>query len=269
MTETQQMVAKVIKTNNYDLTKRLPIGVLDHIVIKTGLQKNRVKTAILSIKRKNGIRIQKRKNIEKPQTNILVKKFQKFNVERLLPNQNKVSSEKILRTLIKLPLGGAGMIIGTSTPFAVSPNCKNNLLLTDELDIAIGLKMTCAHLPRIVVGNLISPEKAKIKGMFWKSINSTCNCDVIVDRVDRDSYTHHVTKLSENHSIAKVVLITSGVWSCCAPIKKKYGHDFNFQSPSLYLSSIYDNLHILAMVMYGQGCFKVHYVHRGNETVIK
>lgn len=264
-----KIVEQYLKDHNYNLTKRLKFGEKDKIAHALGIESKKVRNAIQIIKHKNGIRVQKSKSIKKPSVNNLVQKFKGFDIIRRSPNQNRISSDNILKALMNdIPKGGAGMMIGTPTPFAISTNPKNDLLLTDELEIAIALRLTCGVVPSIVVGNLVSPDKAKVKGLFWKNINSTNNSDITVGRVDRDSYTYHVTKMAEEHSLAKVVLITSGVWSCSKPTQMKYGHDFNFKSPSMFLSGIYPNLHILAMVMHGN-LFKVHYVHNGKETIIE
>ena len=262
------------KSEEYDLTKGLPYGAVIKISKELNLPKKEVTNTILSIRRGLSVNInRKSESISKPTTNRLVKIFEKFGVERQAPNQNRSSSNKIIHALEHLiPAGGAGLLIGTPTPFATSPRANNNLLLTDEFEIAIALKMKCQYLPTIVVGNLISPEKATIKGEFWKSNNSTCNCDVIVDLVNRDSYTRYVTQVAEKHPLSKVVLVTSGVWKCCHRIHKKYGFNFDFQAPSKYLTSIYPNLHILAMVMGDRRRpfqFDVHYLHNGEDIVIE
>jgi len=262
------IVKQYLSSNNYDLTKRLPSGSIDEIVRSTGLTKSQVKNAIHIIKRKNGLRIIKTSSIKKSPTNNLVKLFKKFGIERQSPNQNRIASDTILKHLMTIPFGGIGLLIGTATPFAVSNTSNNDLLLTDELDIAITLRTTCHFTPPvIVIGNLISPEKAKLKGEFWRNNNSTCNSKIIVGPVDRDYYTMHITRLVEKHSLVKVVLMTSGVWKFSKPSRKKYGHDFNFRSPSLALTKIYPNLHILALVM-SANIFKVHHVNKGIETVL-
>jgi len=262
------IVEKYLNDNNYNLTKRLPLGSLEQIAKDLKLKKTQVQDSLKVVKKRKGIQVRNSNTITKPSVNNLVRVFKNFGVERKSPNRNRISSDIICRTLIHdIPNGGVSMMIGTATPFAISPNPKNNCLLTDELEIAAILRHTCDKDPIIIVGNLISPEKAEIKGKFWKNINTTCNCDIIVDRVDRDSFTNHVTKLAEPNLPAKVVLVTSGVWSCCKPTRRKYGYDFNYQSPSLYLSTVYPNLHILAMVMHAN-IFKVHYINNGKEIVL-
>lgn len=267
-TGTSTIVEKYIEDNGYDLTRRLSLGSIDKIASGVAIERKKVKNAISVIKRKNGLRVQTGNNVKRPAVNNLVEIFEPFNVEKQSPNQNKICSDRILYALMDdIPKGGAGLLIGTSTPFATSPTPKNNLLLTDELDIAVLLRMTCKHLPRIVVGNLISPKKAEIKGLFWRNINSTSNCEISVQPVDRDSYTQQITALAEEHSLVKVVLMGGGVWSCSEPSRRKYKQEFNFKSPSLYLSTVYPNLHILAMVMHGN-LFKVHYIHNGNDIIL-
>lgn len=262
------IVEGYLDAHNYNLTKRFPNGSLDQIAKDLSIDKNQLKDSLKVIKKKKGIMLRKTNTVIKPPVNNLVEVFTQFKIERKSPNQNRISSDIMCRALVHdIPKGGVSMMIGTATPFAISPNPKNNCLLTDELDIASTLRFTCDKDPIIIVGNLISPEKAETKGKFWKNINSTCNSVVIVGRVDRDSFTRHVTNLAEPNLLAKVVLITSGVWPCSKPTRRKYGYDFNYQAPSLYLSTVYPNLHILAMVMHGN-LFKVHYVHNGKETVL-
>lgn len=254
----------------YDLSKRLPSGTTFKIAEAIGMPQEKVANAISIIKHRRGLRSrQKVIAIKKPTTNCLVDMFHPLNVERQAPNLNRISSDKILHALMNdIPKGGSGLLIGTPTPFATSPNPKNNLLLTDELEIAVVLRLTCDVDPTIVVGNSISPDKADMKGHFWKNNNSTNTSDVIVDRVDRDSYTRYITKMVEQHSLTKVVLVTSGVWSCAYAARKKYDQEFNFKDPSHYLTSVYPNLHILAMVKF-HNIFKVHHLHNGEERIIE
>ena len=161
------------------------------------------------------------------------------------------------------------MIIGTPTAFCVSLKATNNMLLIDNMEVATALKFTTDILPTIVIGDLIDPVKANKKAADWRSNNTTANFTIIVDGVDRNGFSYYVTNFATQHIISKVILMTSGVWSCCPETSKKYGGlDFNFKTPSEYLTSKFRNLHILAMVGNGPtDQFSIHHLHDGETKV--
>ena len=255
-----------------NIGERLPRKTVPMLAEHYGVSKNHIRYALKAIKKDTGVvgRMES-SELKKEKDNEFVTMFRTLNIVRQMPNANRASSTKIIDTLQnRIPHGGAGLLIGTPTPFAVSDYCKNNELLTDELEIAIALNMTTDKniVPTIVVGNLISPEKAQVKGQLWLKNNSTGSWPIIVGRVDRNSYTKHVVTMVEKHHLTKVVLVTSGVWNCSKPTWNKYHQDFDFKSPSEYLVTEYPNLHIIAMVMNNGMVFNVKHLHNGTEVTL-
>lgn len=264
----QQKVIDIIQTFS---GQRLPKGTIDKFSKQHGISIHHARYIFKRTRKQMGILIKKQdETLKREKENKLVIMVRSLNVIRKLPNQNRHASTTIVKGLQNLPPGGSGLFIGTPTPFAVSDNTKNNCLLTDELEVAIALNMTTSPSikPTIIIGDLITPERAHIKGQLWLNNNSTNDWPIIVAPVDRNAYLRYIVKMVEQHSLTKVVLMTSGIWECCKKTREKYGHDFNFKSPSEYLISVYPNLHILAMVMVNGNQFKILHLHNGTQTVL-
>ena len=119
------------------------------------------------------------------------------NITRDSPNKERTACDKIIQLINnELPRGGASMIIGTPIAFCVSRMSSNNMLLTDNMEVAVALKFTTDVLPTIVIGDLIDPVKAHKKSADWRSNNSTSNFTIIVDGVDRNgSDTENISVL--------------------------------------------------------------------------
>lgn len=197
--------------------------------------------------------------------------------ERSSPKTEKHVCNVICSFLIRrLPIGGAAMLIGTPTPIAAcsNPNTFCDTILDDNKEVAICLKWTTDERLTIVVGSGEDLEKARRKTIYWKSFTSTTNCIVKMGVVDSDNYRHLISKLAEKqkekNSIAKVVLLTSGVWVDCETTKKKRRNrlNYNFYKPSIELVKKYDNLHIIAMTRESSFKYYAKHLHRGNIEII-
>lgn len=260
-------VCGIIQAN---MGKQIPRNTVPEFAEKHKLDIGVVRRIFKQTRKKLGSHVKYTETLKREKGNPLVAMVRSLNVIRKLPNQNRCASTTIIRGLQDVHPGGAALFIGTPTPFAVSDNPTNNCLLTDELEVAIALNMTTDPniKPTIVIGDLITPERACVKGQMWLNNNSTNNWPIIVGPVDRNSYTRHVVKMAEQHSLTKVVLMTSGVWSCNKDTERKYGQDFNFKSPSEYLCSVYPNLHIFAMVMVNGNQFNILHLHDGKVETL-
>ena len=264
-------IRKHLKENNYDLTKRMPYGSFSTIANELGVLQSQVKSTVGYIKKKSKIVVPLSIAVKKPKVNLLAEMFKPFGMGRELPNHNRAASDKIIYALENiLPKGGGGLFLGTPTPFATSNHPKNNMFLLDELEVASILKLKCETPPVILIGDLVNPEKAQLKADWWKGNNITCNFEVIVGPVDRDSYNGKISEMVNESPLLKVVFMASGSWVCCKDTKKKYGQDFNFKSPSeyLYKKGRHPNLHLLAMVWNGTE-FDILYLNNGNISKIK
>jgi hypothetical protein len=180
----------------------------------------------------------------------------------------------IMSILMALPLGGSGLLIGTPTALCVHSHAKSKQLVTDNYVVAMVLKVTTLFRPlTIVIGNAVNPLKAQVKADHWKSCDMTSDSEIILDKVGRDAFSRHVSVFAEKNDIAKVILMTSGLWNCSPRNKKKYaeyGIEPNFKDPSEYLTSVYKNLHIIALTKEGSSFdFSVRYLHNGINKIIK
>lgn len=277
-------VMKYLDDHNMDVFN-MKFGDVPMIAEALNMNKKTVASTINRIKKKQQESNQKPKEGEtiseeipkQPHINIFTDFCVKWGLTRNNPNKEVVACENICKGLLDLPRGGKGIIIGTPTAFCASENKNNNLLLTDNLKVAHILDATTdlGISPTIVIGNAVNPEKAELKAFHWKNNNSTASYDVIIDVVDRDSFTYYVTLYAEKFDFCKVVLMTSGGWIGCESSKKKWGVDGNFKSPSEFLVQKFPGLHIIAMISGSGGESSGHYnyivkhLHRGGSRIIK
>jgi len=262
-------IIKVINRRNYDLKKRLPYGFVFEMAKQTGKSTANVQKTIQVIRASKGIVVQKKKKIILSRENGFHSSCLDNNFIRSSPSKEAFACKLIIKQLRILPEGGAGMLIGTPTPFCISHHPKyNKHILDDNLEVAHILKYTTDHLT-IVIGNGIDKAKAEAKADLWKRLFSFSNADIKIESVNRDSYTRLLTIMSERNSLCKIVLMTSGSWGQSKKILDKYNWiDTNFKTPSEYLTSIYPNLHILAMTVGAGYIFGVKYLHNGiNKNV--
>ena len=260
-----EAIRNCIKDTSVDITKRLETGTKQAIADLTGATIQQVSNVISTL-RKNT----KRNIYKKPQTtNIPVMNFPntfvEYCVENNLTRANPAAEHEACEGLCKvimddLPRGGVGMIIGTPTAFCASCHERHKAFLTDNLKVAHILDMTTDEAPIIVIGNAIDPVKAQLKAFHWQNNNTTSHCKIETGIVDKISYTHHITRLAEQHDVCKVILMGSGVWNGSTYSEHKWkGFDFDFRSPSEYLITRYKNLHIVAMTLLGGEHGNFHY----------
>lgn len=258
--------------NNYNLNRRLPHKIRPMLAEMFWTSTDEIKYAIYTIRKELGEKVQKQVEIF-PETKI--NDFQTYcvnnNILRDAANKERNACSKIVNALINvLPQGGIGMLIGTPTAFCATIKGNNNLLLTDNFEVALALKWTTDTPIKIIVGNAVDEKKAQLKAQHWKLNNSTNDSTVVLDKVDRNSYIGYITDLMAYEKLTKVVLLNSGVWKCCKTTKRKYnGLDFNFKSPSIHLTALYPNLHILAITRETKGFdFSVRYLNNGKNELI-
>jgi len=277
-------VHKFIIDNGIDISKRLPKGSIQSIANKLKIPKDHVKNAI-SIFRNNKkvLATSRRIKTEEKETNYAVNKVGRLmvklcgdlNLVRDNPNSERSACDRIITCLKTIPAGGAGMIIGTPTAFCASNHLKNNMLLTDNLKVAIALELTTDTPPCLVIGTGVDPLKAALKQYHWNNNNATSSYKTVLDIVDRDSFTHYVSLFANKYSFVKVILMTSGSWVGSPQTNQKWGLDLNFKAPSEYLIKKYHNLHVIAMTttdieggVSGHYQYKIHYLHRGETKII-
>ena len=275
--ELAEEVLKILQKSDIDFTKRLTKNTLSILELELNVPKVRISKCLSYWKKKNGFLRESPKrtpvvaSMPKRRMNPPRVDFQNICLENNLLRKNPSKEVLACRTMTnalirKLPIGGIGLMIGTPAPFCAAAIEKNKLFLVDNLEVAIALRATTDEPPSMIIGNIIDPVKAEIKAQHWRSNNSTNDFKISTEPVDRDSYFFHLTMLAQNNDLVKVVLLTSGLWSGSQRTRKKYGFDTNFRDPSIYLTSRYPNLHVLAMTMGRDNrtyVFQVKYVHDG------
>ena len=269
-------IQKYLKDNNLDLHKRMPSGSSTELAKILKVTPKSVYNMIGKLRKRDTAKealkiIEDEQGAPEPTLEDFKELCLKNDFIRKAPDKEATACDIICDFLhTRMTRGGAGMIIGTPTAFAASKNQQYKMVASDNLEVAISLKWTTDIIPTVVIGNSVNPEKAKLKALHWSQLSSTSKFNILLDKVDRDSYTHHVTRFAEANSFAKVIMMMSGVWECAESTRKKYGMELNFKDPSVYLSTIYPDLHILAMTRnikkFG---FSIQHVHRGKITQVE
>lgn len=261
-------IEEIINNINLDLIKRTPAPIISYMVKITGKNAWQVKEAINAIRRRRCLKV---KRVDKPSLgngNPIIQACLKDKLLRASRRQGPVSKAIGKFAVRNLPMIGAGLLFGTPGPFFASKN-KNlsNTIIDDEGCLGHMLMLTCDSVT-VIVGDVIDSVKAKIKADHWRSLDSMRGAIVKEETADRDSYTCWITRLVEKYSVCKVILLTSGSWNGSPESFKKYGLDVNFRAPSIRLTEMYQNLHILALRRIGEYAFDAVYVHNGFEKVI-
>lgn len=186
--------------------------------------------------------------IDKNVTDPIMDFCRKNNLDRGAPPKEENACKKLIYAILNiLPRGGFSVLFGTETPFASSKSKKFLHLQTNNQDVAIFLKHTSERMA-ILIGNLVNKIKAELKCALWKSLSSTCTCDIYPYPLDYDSVVNCGEWMAKNFKIAKMVIMHNGSFDPCQATKNKYnGININFKRACEYLSTHYNNLHILIM----------------------
>lgn len=165
-----------------------------------------------------------------------------------------------------LPRANNSLVIGTPTPACIMSNKSNaKTIIDDNKRVVIEAKESSDNI-YMVIGNAVDVEKAKAKKFLWNNEQSTRNIPITLDRVDSESFHRYVTGLASKSGICRVVLLTSGSWIGDPRTCRKYGMDLNFRSPSINLTKLFPNLHIVAMARTKRNFgFDIVYVQGGRE----
>jgi len=271
----RKLIKKYIIEQNYDLTKKLPFGTTTAIANKLNVKTYDVTNAFVAIRKASHLETFSGNPIVADKQsgfpNIFTEHCIENNLTRKNPNSELTACNTISNYLVRnIPHGGDGMIIGTPTAFCASLNTNNKMFFTDNLKVAHALDMTTDTPPTIIIGAGVDPKKAAIKAHHWKINNTTFHFKVITDIVDRNALIHYVTKMAEQHDFCKVIIMTSGVWSCSLTTQRKWKLDLNFKAASEYLTMKYPNLHIIAMTTGDGGSYhyQIKHLNNGKEIVV-
>ena len=275
-------VKQIITKDNINLAKRFPIGLINNISKKLNIVKTDVYSFIDTIRKQNGITVNS-DNQYNSFKEILEGSRSSINYLTLSDKQyrkspwlERVSCDKLIYALTNLlPSGGAALVLGTPSPFSACPGSYRYLCL-DNLEVMSVVKLTTQVPGTIIVGNAIDEQKAFLKAYEWKSNNITYKFRVFVGLVDRHTLYHQGVLLAEKYKLAKLILMTSGVWEDSIKTREKrkinYPHlpefDFNFKDSCYRLVERFNNLHILAMVKgshNGPHQIGIKYLH--NKTI--
>lgn len=169
-----------------------------------------------------------------------------------------------------LPRANNSLVIGTPTPACIMSNKSNaKTIIDDNKRVVIEVKESSDNI-YMVIGNAVDAEKAKAKKFLWNNEQSTRNIPITLDRVDSESFHRYVAGLASKGGICRVILLTSGSWVGNTTTYNKYGMDLNFRSPSIHLTKLFPNLHIIAMTRAGGSFgFNIAYIEGGKEEIYK
>ena len=267
----EQAVKEFIDNNNYNLSERLPYNIYRTISAGTGVPRECINYILGKTRAERGITLKIDSNIPFSNINVLGD----FCLRRgLIRGSNKegIVCKTIINQFPQLPGGGHSLLIGTPTPICVFDNSKfGNFIIIDNLQVALALNDASDHLT-ISVGSGVSKWKAMTKVDLWKRMMPLARANVVMEIVDKNTYARRVENLAKKamkeNTVAKIVLLTSGVWAGSKYSREKYGLDLDFKSPSRDLTSKYPNLHILAMIRTKQSVFEVVYLNNGKQRIL-
>ncbi len=269
-----QLIDNYLMSSNDDITKILPRGRSNQIAADLNLPVNTFRNGLYLIKKRDGIIVCPKKTKQENRRVSKMSDLRRYLLNKKLvrgaPNKEQAACETMIDLLQnRIPTGGGGMIIGTPSVVSASKSNNYSYISCDNLEVALALKWNTSVQPTLVIGNAVSPEKAKLKAEHWAMLNSTNKFNIILDTVYRDSFTRYVSQFAEKNETAKVILMMSGAWGCVSSTEAKYKMSLDFKSPSEYLISQYPGLHIIAMTREGIGFnFNVRYLHRGKNEIV-
>lgn len=170
-----------------------------------------------------------------------------------------------------LPRANHSLVIGTPTPACIMKVLKNRknsrIIIDDNKQVVVEVDRTSDNT-YMVIGNAVDNGKAEAKKFLWNNDQSTKHIPITLDKVDSESFHRHVTGLASKSGICRVVLLTSGAWIGNTKTCKKYSMDLNFRSPSIHLTKLFPNLHIVAMARAKRNFgFNIVYVQGGREEI--
>lgn len=169
-----------------------------------------------------------------------------------------------LLSLGDVPTGGSALLMGTPTGICAAPDSVSRLLFIDNTGVASALLFTTDYM-RIVIGNLMDPEKAKVKVAQWKNFDLFHHVPIEEYPLDAQGFYDKVTEMiNAGNKFLKVVFLSSGVWH--GKQEKKF--NFNFHDAAEQLSNENSRLHLLAMVR-SHPSFDIHYLHMGKTKIYK
>ena len=262
----EETIELMLKMRHPDLTQRTPYGLCIEIAKYLNIEPAWVKEVIYKARKKQRVSIQSKDTTKRNETNLILEACKEYGFNRASKKEGPLcfAAAKYLKDI--LPEGGHGILFGTPTPLCSSDHPKQNqMIIDDELLIAHMMKMVTENMT-IVIGDAVNNKKAQDKVDLWSRLMTMSGSSIVQGPADRNSYSKYLTRSIEKYHICKVVLLTSGHWTDAA--KNKYGLDLNFKSPSLFLTKVYSNLHILALTRNGVHRFELRYVHNGKENVI-
>lgn len=273
-------VLKLLADNDIELTDEISDSVKEDLCLALNVSKTRIGNVITCLREQTGKypRISENEFVEikRPSIIPLHQICIENNFIRNSPKTERHACDVMCNAIIRtLPIGGKALLTGTPTAIAACENQETrcDTILDDNKEVAICLIRTTDEQMIISVGTGMDEEKGRRKAIDWKSFSSTRGCKVVIGIVDSESFKREVEKLAieqkKKNSIAKVVLLTSGVWVDNLQTKTKRGKlDCNFEQPSIELTNEYDNLHILAMTREGLFKYYVRYLHNGKNIIL-
>jgi len=179
--------------------------------------------------------------------------------------KEKNANIKIGRLLTNtVPKGGSGILMGSPTAICASQDSMSKNLIIDNTGVATALLFSTDYM-RIVVGNIIDPEKATLKVAQWKNLDLFRDIPVEDYPLDARGFYDKVTEMiTAGNKFLKVVFLSSGVWYG----KNEKRFDANFHDAAMELSRKHSGLHLLTMVRSHPG-FNIHYINKGKTKVYK
>ena len=169
---------------------------------------------------------------------------------RRMPDKEAKACREIINILDSMERGGYGYYVGTPTPWTVFPGNRGygNDIIDDNLDVAKKICETTDTM-EICIGNMVKPEKAEKKRMYWKRLMGRRVPIIRTSGITVDSFKDDIERLANSHDLVKVVFMMSGEWWT--------GRNRGLDTASTSLVKLHPNVRIIAMAIKNRFDFQV------------
>ena len=253
----RQQIRSYLREKSYKLEKT-PKSFYKDMIAKTGESYNAISSVFYSMRKKAGCRPSVNKPKKHQRKTPLYKHIEAIGAIRTQPSTNTSITKEVRFELSKIwthhsdalsfvkPRDRIGIIIGTATAFAVSPNHNKycTKVFVDELVVQSDLALLCYRM-YIKTGDTLYPSKAKGKNDYWYELAECPRTTIEQGKVNSDTYYDYVAKIAHRFPRKEILvfLTHSGTWNGNS---KKYNFPTDFGRASRSLVEDFSNVRILA-----------------------
>lgn len=238
---------------------KIPKNFYADMMKKTGETYSVLTTEIWKMRKEKKCRPQADKSRRPVKRTKLYNECVKIGAIRTHPVQNLLVTEKVAFELARIwtlhpdamsyipKARRIGLIYGTATPFAVSPDHAKfcNSVFVDELFVQFLLSMICSELT-IKTGTGVSKNKACGKNKFWDEVAKRKNVEITKGLVSSETLFEDVDKVCTSNPRKEIMLFLSHSGTRHGS-SRKYSFPTDFEGTCRRLTEKHTNLRIFAV----------------------